>query len=223
MNTPNTETPKVDPVSPPPPPPPSLVNEPPKADPPAPDAPKPGDAPELNPDGTPKVPEKKADAPATFEADKITLPEGFTKDDAAFGKFTEIMADDKLSPTERGQKLISLQAEFLTKAAEENRTAWNALQDEWKGQVKADKEIGGDKLAPTLQTISKAIDTLGPDSAKAFREAVDFTGVGNHPAFVKGMAAFAKAITEGGHVTGTPPKQKQSLQEEFFPNSPEMK
>lgn len=215
------------PASPPPPPPATLVNEPPKVETPAVDPNKPADPPAVDPNNPPvdpnKPPEKKADAPAAFEADKLKLPEGFTKDDEAFGQFTAIMADDKLTPTDRGQKLLELQGNFIKKVEDLNTTRWNELNDQWRSQCKADPEVGGDKLAPNLQTISKAIDTLGPDSAKAFRDAVDLTGVGNHPAFVKGMVKFAKLLTEGGHITGAPPKAAKSLQEEFFPNSPEMK
>jgi len=214
-------TPQDPPVSPPPPPPPpaaSLAGKP--ADAPAdPPTDKPADAP------TDKPADKSKDTPpVTFEAEKITLPEGFSKDEEAFGKFQSIMADDKLSPTERGQKLIDLQAEALAKVDELNTKRWNDMQDQWAKDAKADKDIGGDKLAPTLQSISKAIDSLGSDSAKAFRDALDLTGAGNNPAIIKGMAQWAKLLTEGGHITGNPPKgAPKTLQEEFFPNSPEMK
>lgn len=231
-NEPNT-TPAADPnakpADPNPSPPPSLLGEPPKAEDWKEYAPDPAKseadnaAAKAEHDKGKPAEGKKLDAPVAFEADKIKLPEGFTKDDESFGKFGEIMNDSKLSPTERGQKLVELQAEVAKKASEAGTKAWNDLQDQWVRDVKADKEIGGDKLIPTQQVISKAIDALGPDSAKAFRLALDYTGAGNNPAIIKGLAAMGKLLTEGGHITGNPPKTGKTIQEEFFPNSPEMK
>lgn len=168
-------------------------------------------------------PAKSGDPPAAFAADKVVIPEGMAKDEKALGEFATIMNDDKLSPMERGQKLIDLQAGLIKQVSDANTKAWTDLQDQWTKEAKADKDIGGDKLAPTQQMISKVIDSLGPDSAKSFREALDLTGAGNNPAIIKGLAKLAAQLVEGGHVNGNPPKVKQSIQEEFFPNSPEMK
>jgi hypothetical protein len=201
----------------------SLLNQPPPADPPKDGEPPKDPAPK---DGE-KPPEKPPEAPPVIDLAAVKLPEGITADDdaskAAMKSASEILADDKLPPQERMQKLIDVYGGLAKAAADSNGKAWNDLQDQWQTEVKADPTIGGDKLVPTQQMISKAIDTLGPDSAKAFRSALDFTGAGNNPAIIKGLAAFAKLAVEGGHVTGAPPKVAPTTAQEFFPNSPEMK
>lgn len=171
-----------------------------------------------------KAEEKKADAPAPFALDKLKLPEGMDKADPILAKFGETIANDKLGPQERAQALIDLHTDVIKKVGEANTEAWKNVKAEWEAEVKADKEIGGDKLQPALQQISKALETsLGIDGAKAFKSALDITGAGSNPAIVRGMAKLAAVLTEGGHVTGGPGKGKLGIAETFFPNSPDMK
>lgn len=171
-----------------------------------------------------KTEEKKteeAKAPEPFNLKEIKLPEGFNAEDPQFAKFGEIVGNDKLSPKERAEALLNMYAEGTKAVSEANTKLWTDVQKQWQEEVKGDSEIGGDKLATTTQTISKAIDTLGPELAKGFRQALDFTGAGNNPAVIRGMAKFAALLTEGGHVSGGPGSGKQSIGSVFFPNSPE--
>lgn len=166
----------------------------------------------------------KAEPVAAFDAAKLKLPEGMDAKDLILGKFSEVIADAKMAPQDRAQALIDLHSEVVKKVGEANTQAWNDTKTEWETTIKADTEIGGDKLQPTLQQISKAIDTILPaDVAKGFREGLAVTGAGSHPAVVKAMAKFASILTEGGHVPGGPGKGKMDLATTFFPNSPEMK
>lgn len=207
----------------PPAPPPSLASavvplpaDPPKpADPPIPEPPKPGEP--------PVEPPKAPDAPAAFALDKVKLPEGMKADDPSTVAFAGLLADDKLSPADRGQKLLDLYADVTKKGRDAATEAWNNVQKEWADTTKADKDIGGAKWQGTQATIAKAIDTLGPTLAAGFREALDVTGAGNHPAVAKALAAWATKLTEGVHVGGNPPGQQPTVKEAFYPNSPDMK
>lgn len=193
---------------------------------PAPD-PKPADpaAPEPKPGEPEKKPaegEKKADAPVVFDPKAIKIPEGFTVDEAKLTALTEVLNDTKLDPQARGQKLVEMYSEAVKQVSEANTKAWETTNAQWLVQIKADAEIGGDKLPATQQSIAKMIDLLGPERATAFRESLNLTGAGNNPAIVKGMAWFASKLTEGGHVAGTP-ATKPDLAKTFFPNSPDMR
>src|ERR1017187_7100101 len=159
--------------------------------------------PKLGPDGKPIEP-AKVEAPVPFDGTKLKLPEGMKSDDPLFKTFGETMADDKLSSQERGQKLIDLYTGAIKQAGEANTLAWSKVNEGWIKDVKADKDIGGVNFEPTKLAFARTIDTLGPEKASAFRQALDVTGIGNHPAFWRGMAAFAKSLTEGGHVAGSP-------------------
>lgn len=132
----------------------------------------------------------------------LKLPDGFTMDPAAMDSLKEVILDDKLTPTERGQKLIDLHSSILKSAVEAPYAAWNQTQTDWQAQIKADKELGGANFDKMQSTIAKAIDSIGGTEAKAIREAFDFTGAGNNPAICRIFYRMAAALTEGGHVTG---------------------
>ena len=204
----------------------SLLNQPPPAEPPKEGEPPAEPPKEGEPPKEPK-PGEKPPAPTPIDLAAVKLPEGITADDdvskATMKSVSEIVADTTLSPQDRMQKLVDAYGGLAKAAADSNGKAWESLQDQWQAEVKADPVIGGDKLLPTQQMISKAIDSIGPDSAKAARLALDFTGAGNNPAIVRLLANWAKQLTEGGYVTGTPAKGTPSLAQEFFPNSPDMK
>jgi hypothetical protein len=188
-----------------------------------------GEAPKLDeqklgPDGKP-IETKPAEAPAPFDATKLSFPEGFKPDEKLTGDFAALMNDDKLPPQERGQKLLDLYHGAIKQVGEANTKAWTDLNGEWVKQAKADAEIGGAKFETTKTTISRVIDSLGTAQAAAFRQALDITGAGNNPAIIKGLAKMAQLLTEGGHVQGSPPSKgdgKSFDAKSFFPNSPGM-
>jgi len=140
-------------------------------------------------------------------------------DDPLFKTFTEVYTDDKLDPQARGQKLIDLYTNAVKGIQEGQVNAWKTTNEGWVAQVKADPEIGGAKFAETKTTIARAIDSLGPELSVAFRQGLDATGAGNHPAIWKGLAKMAALLTEGGHVSGNPASGKPDLASTFFPNS----
>ncbi len=139
-------------------------------------------------------------------------------DDPTFQSFSKVMTDEALGPQERGQKLIDLYKDTIKGAQDASAVAWDNLVKGWGDQVKADQEIGGAKFAQTKIAISKTIDLMGPHAA-SFREALEITGMGNHPAVWRGLNALAQLVTEGGHVAGQPPSPKANDLKAFFPNS----
>jgi hypothetical protein len=172
----------------------------------------------------PKTELGKAEAPkpaeaVAFDAAKLTVPEGMKADDPLFKSFGETMADAKLDPQARGQKLLDLYKDGIKSVQEAQVNAWKTTNEKWVNEVKADPEIGGAKFEPTKTSIAKAIDSLGPDLSVAFRQGLDATGAGNHPAIWKGLAKMAALLTEGGHVSGAPPKGSPDIGTTFFPNS----
>jgi hypothetical protein len=105
---------------------------------------------------------------------------------------------------------------------------WQETQEQWVKEVKADPELGP-RLNEVKTTISRAIDGLNnPKLARDFREAMDFTGAGNNPAFIRAFYKLAQMVTEGGHVAGGGPSaagQKRagempSAAQAMYPNLP---
>ena len=161
----------------------------------------------------------KTETATPFDPSKLTLPEGMKADDPMFKTFAETFGDAKLDPQVRGQKLIDLYTQGVKSVREAAMTAWTETNTKWVNDVKADPEIGGAKFEPTKASIAKAIDSLGPELSVAFRQGLDATGAGNHPAIWKGLAKMAALLTEGGHVTGNPPSATPDIGATFFPNS----
>jgi hypothetical protein len=164
-------------------------------------------------------PADKAAEPVAFDATKLTLPEGMKADDPMFKTFVETFGDAKLDAQARGQKLVDLYHQGVKSVKDSAMAAWTDTNAKWVNEVKADAEIGGAKFEPTKASIAKAIDSLGPELSVAFRQGLDATGAGNHPAIWKGLAKMAALLTEGGHVTGNPPSAPQDIGATFFPNS----
>lgn len=165
---------------------------------------KPADAKDSKPSLLNEKDKVEAGAPEKY-AD-FTAPEGFELDKATVDKFLPIAKELGLSQA-GAQKLVDFQSELSKQASEAGVQLWMDTQKQWVDEIKADKDIGH-KLPEVKTTISKAIDSvLGPELAPAFREAMDFTGAGNNPAFIKGFFKFAQRFTEGTHVPAGGPSK----------------
>ena len=149
-----------------------------------------------------KPEEAKTEAVPEFKFEALKLPEGLSVPDEAKSAFSEIVTKNKI-PTEVAQSMMDLYAQQAQTAAAAQAKVWQDMNTAWQAEVKADKDIGGDKLPATLQRIAKVFDdpTLG---VPGIREAMNLTGAGNNPAIVKLLANLAKVATEGGHIAGSP-------------------
>lgn len=84
------------------------------------------------------------------------------------------------------------------------------MPETWAATTKADKEIGGDKLAENLAIATKVRDLGGPDLVKV----LDVTGLGNHPAVIKAFAKFGRMLSEDKFVAGDGGKGAPRSQED---------
>jgi hypothetical protein len=150
--------------------------------------------------------DKPEGVPEKYE---FTVPEGMVLDEAKAAEFTEIAKELKLSQ-ESADKIVGLYA----KSEQARVEAHKATVDGWKAEVKADKEIGGDKLAQTIATANKAVD-LGPPELKAFLKE---SGLGNHPLFIKWAYGIGKAMTSDDIVRGGSAPAEADLAKKMFPN-----
>jgi len=126
------------------------------------------------------------------------------------------MNDDKLTAADRAQKLIDIQTNLIKSQDEAATAAWNAQQETWQNEVKADPEVGGDKMDGVLAGITKVITEYGsPEIA----EILTNTGAGNNVHKVRMMNKIAKALNEGtGHANGNPPPDEKSAAQKLFPS-----
>lgn len=164
-------------------------------------------------------------APEAYADFKV--PDGFTLDAEVSKEAGTIFKDLNLSQ-DSAQRLVDFYVSKTQEAAQQPFKTWENMQKEWRDAVSKDQEIGG-KLAEVKTTVSRAIDSLGDAKLAAdFREAMDITGAGNHPAFVKAFYRLARQVTEGGHVQGGKPSplgqqapgERRSLANNLYPNLP---
>jgi hypothetical protein len=151
-----------------------------------------------------------AEAPAAFDPEKITFPEGFTKDEALFGKFSEIAKAGGLTlPV--AQQFADLYADAAKTFADANRTAWNTTVTSWEAEVRADKDvIGKASLKGENGTVLQGLDAVKAMAGKLFSnpvlfdpglpQALEITGLGSHPAMVRTIALLGPLLIEGGGV-----------------------
>jgi hypothetical protein len=165
---------------------------------------------------------KPEEAPAPpeplFEAEKITFPEGVKPDPETFEKFSEIAAKAGMSQ-DTAQSLMDLYHTVAGAEATKNADAWKATREGWVAEVRADKEVGGANLDAVKRTVAKVLDDATLTDPK-FREALEYTGIGDNPAAIRTLYRWAKALTEGTHVGGDAPSRRapRSLAEVMYPN-----
>jgi hypothetical protein len=150
--------------------------------------------------------DKKPDAPAGAP-EKYTdfkLPEGIKLEGDQLTAATTLFKESGLSQ-DAAQKMVDFHVAQLKATAEAPLAAYQAQREAWQTAAKADPEIGP-KLAAVKETLGRAYDSLGdPALVAEFKAAMDLTGVGDNPAFIKAFYRFAQRVTEGKHVAGGGP------------------
>jgi antitoxin component of RelBE/YafQ-DinJ toxin-antitoxin module len=161
------------------------------------------------PDGG-EPPKPEGDKPVVPEKYEFKAPENYTIDAKLLETATPIFKELGLT-NDQAQKLVDIQVARELALAKGPADAYAATRADWQSKVKADPElqaaVSGDKtgIDAVKLDIGRAISTLPADLQASFREAMDVTGAGDHPAFVKAMYKFAQAIGEGRPVKGAGP------------------
>jgi hypothetical protein len=155
------------------------------------------------PDGTIVDQAAPAAPPVVPDAYEFRAPEGVTLDADTIAEASPIFKELGLSQ-EQAQKLVDF---YAARGAKTNESLTKAVEDmraDWRSQVMADKDIGS-KLDSVKIELGRAKDRLPPTIRSAFDEALNLTGLGDHPAIVKGFYEMAKLVNEGTHVSGAGP------------------
>ena len=184
------------------------------------------------------TPQAKTQSPASTAPDTYTpfsAPTGYTLDPATIEAATPIFRDLGLDQA-GAQRLIDFHAAQMLAAAAGPQDSYAALRTDWQGKVKSDPELSAATsgartgLDAVKADIGRALAILPPDLTRDFRAAMDLTGAGDHPAFVKAMWKLSAYITEGTHVAGTGPSAhgqtapgaatRPSAAKALYPNNP---
>jgi hypothetical protein len=93
--------------------------------------------------------EPAASEPLTVES--IKFPEGMEVDEPLRDEFLTVMNNPDLSPKDRAQALIDLQAKAMQAVSEKGNKLWSDMQDQWQKEA---RDKFGTALEPTLGNIS---------------------------------------------------------------------
>lgn len=150
--------------------------------------------------------ETKSDGAPEKYAD-YKVPEGFELSADLKAKVDPVFKELGLSQ-ENAQKLVDTYSELTKEASQAPLKAWADTVKAWGEESANHPDLRG-KLGPGKEinvTIGKALDSIGDATlASEFRQLMDLTGAGNHPAFIRVIHALAARVTEGTHVTGNGP------------------
>ncbi|CDI24338.1 peptidase [Klebsiella pneumoniae] len=149
--------------------------------------------------------QKQEGAPEKYE---FQAGEGVELDVEALKDFEPVARELNLT-NEQAQKLVDAYPKILAGVQQRQAEAWQAQTEEWAATVKADKEIGGDKLTANLGVAQRALDTFGTPELKVY---LNGTGLGNHPELVKAFIKVGKAMSEDGMVTGKESGQRSAAE-----------
>lgn len=168
--------------------PPTNQNEPPKT-------PEPPKDPSLLNKAPEGAPEKYAD---------FKLPEGMKFDQAGLEKATAIFKELNL-PQDGAQRLVDLQAEQIKQLMDNPVNAVIAQKTEWED---AAKQKYGKEIEPGGKvnlSIARLIDRFPEEMRVPFRQGMDNTLAGSHPAFIAAMNWISEQFGEGTTVKGNGP------------------
>ncbi len=140
---------------------------------------------------------------------EFTLPDGIQIDEKLAAAASPILKDAKVS---RGA--ANKLAEFLTNQKKAEVERWAETQENWVKDAKSDKEYGGDKFGASVETAKKSLEKFG---TPALREALVFSGMGNHPEMIRFMARVGNAFSDDRPVgSETPAAKGKSAEEELY-------
>ena len=165
----------------------------------------------------------KSEAPESY-AD-FTLPDGVELDAKVVEEAKTLAKELGLSQenAQRVADLLAKQSEATgpkaAKAFEEQQQAQvKSIHDEWVDQVKADKEVGGEKLAENL---AKAKAAMEATTTPQLQMLLQRTGLGNNVEVIRHFLRIAPAFSEDKHVpSGDQPSGKRSAADVLYEKTP---
>lgn len=121
----------------------------------------------------------------------------------------------------QAQSLVDFYVAKTQEAFQRPYKAFEDMRKGWVEEVKNHPEIRGAGIDQVRATVARAINGLG-DSALAndFRAAMDSTGAGDNPAFIRVFYRLAQMVTEGKPAIGGGPSAHGQRQPGTAPRDP---
>jgi len=152
---------------------------------------------------------KPAGAPEQYD---FKAGEGQEFNPKVLESFSKVAKELNLT-NESAQKILDEMAPALVAR---NTEVLNEARTQWGNEVKADKEIGGEKVAENIAIANKTFEKFGTPELRAL---LDATGLGDHPEVLRWAYRAGKAMSEDGFVASNGGQhQPQSTAQRMYPN-----
>jgi hypothetical protein len=136
---------------------------------------------------------------------EFKFPEGVTVDDAKIGDFTQMLGEFETTakvPHEEvqklGQQMVERHIAEVQRYTESLTQAWEKQANDWKDSFLKSPEFAN-RTDTVLRSAQNAIDTFSGDAknAQEFRDLMESSKVGNHPAMIRLLSNVMLAKAEG--------------------------
>jgi hypothetical protein len=152
-----------------------------------------------------------------FDPNSFEFPEGLEVTDELKTTLADLSSKHKVSG-EAMADLVKMHHEMVSQTADklsrEVEETWGNTLNEWKGQV---TQHYGDNLQTVMGKCGKVLDEYGTPE---LRQALDMTGLGNHPELFKFIERVADAVGEATPVpaSGDPAPARTQGYESLYPS-----
>lgn len=177
-----------------------------------------------------KADDKKPDPAAVPDKYDLKPPEGKELDPKLIEEITPLFKEMKLT-NDQAQKLTDFYNKTVLGAADNAYKAYEDMRTANRDTIIKDPTLGNgtDGMKPEVsKNIAEVMSRIGDKATiTAFKEAMDLTGAGDHPAFVKAFNTLGKLLAEGSAVKAggpaavvAPGSGPKSPAQSLYPNLP---
>jgi len=173
-----------------------------------------GDADEKSKDSDKNADGDEGGAPEKYEA--FEMPKGVEIDQVLMDEFIPIARELNLSQSQ-AQQVAGLVPKIQAAVLQSQVQAYEDQTTKHIDEIKNDPEFGKGKFDATVGFAKRAMRDLGVEGD--LEKAMEETGAGNHPAFIKAFARIGKMIGEDTIDFGMGGEKKEISQaDRMFPN-----
>jgi hypothetical protein len=161
--------------------------------------------------------EQKPGLPPEIAFTDLVAPEGFTLEPGLSAEFVTTVNQHRGDPKGLANALLALNVKAQTQASEAASKGWETLQGDWKKQSEADPEIGG---ANYTKNTTAATEIGARFGGPKFHEALELTGMGNHPEWLRFISKTAPFLKEAAPLPpgGAPGQGGKATPTNLYPN-----
>lgn len=144
----------------------------------------------------------------------LKLPDGSPLEATAVERITQYAKERGLS-NEQAQMLLDSESNAVKGYVDAQQKSLKDQADQWISQISTDKELGGEGLQKSVELAKRVVHKYG---SPELIQALDSTGLGNHPELVRMCSRIGKQMGEDSLIipNTTGGSAKKSLEELFY-------